>query len=109
MRILAGPVAALMVFGTVGIANADAIDGDWCDSNGKNFHIEGPNIRIPSGREITGDYERHGFRYVGPEGDPEAGQDIHMSLRSDDELYLWRRTEGVDGPVEDWRRCTVVS
>jgi hypothetical protein len=90
-------------------AHADAVDGHWCGANGKTFSIDGPNIVIPSGKAITGDYSRHGFRYVGPEGDPEEGQDIHMDLQSDDLLYLWRRIGGKDGPVENWRRCQVTS
>ena len=62
-----------------GLAGADAIDGDWCEAGGaRSLSIDGPSIRIPSGAEIRGEYDRHAFRYVGPDGDPEAGQVIKM-------------------------------
>ena len=41
-------------------ARADAIDGSWC-YKGRHLAIEGPNILIPSGEQITSDYDRHVF------------------------------------------------
>lgn len=105
--ILPALVVALLL--PISHAHGDQIDGDWCSPNGLHLHIDGPNIKIPSGAKITGDYDRHGFRYVGPSGDPEEGQDIHMSQQSDQVMYLWRRTNGQDGPPETWRRCNVTS
>lgn len=102
-------LAALIFMVSATVAHADRIDGNWCDANGKTLAIDGPNIVIPSGKAITGEYDRHNFRYVGPAGDPEEGQDIHMSQQSEELMYLWRRIGGKDGPVENWRRCQATS
>ncbi len=90
-------------------ALADRIDGDWCDATGKHLKIDGATIEIPSGRVITGDYGRHAFRYVGPEGDPEAGVEVVMQLFSEEEMGLIRRAGGQNQPVETWRRCQATS
>lgn len=90
-------------------ALADRIDGDWCDATGKHLKIEGPTIEIPSGRVIQGEYDRHGFRYVGPEGDPEAGVEIVMQIFSDEEMGLIRRSGGQNQPMETWKRCQATS
>jgi hypothetical protein len=105
------PIAWLAAFAIFSVtpAFADRIDGNWCSPNGKTLTIDGANIIIPSGKAITGDYDRHNFRYAGPADDPEEGQDIHMSLQSEQLMYLWRRIGGKDGPVENWRRCQTTS
>lgn len=90
-------------------AIADRIDGDWCSATGLHLRIEGPRITIPSGAEITGEYDRHGFRYDGPEGDPEAGQTIVMRQLSEEEMLLRRIVGGQAQPVENWRRCQAIS
>ena len=90
-------------------ALADRIDGDWCSGDGKHLSIEGPRIVIPSGVEISGQYDRHHFRYSGPAGDPEAGQAIEMQQLSDEEIWLQRTVGGEKMPVETWRRCQVTS
>lgn len=90
-------------------ALADRIDGDWCDATGNHLKIDGATIEIPSGRVITGDYERHAFRYLGPEGDPEAGMEVMMQLFSEEEMGLIRRAGGQNQPVETWRRCQATS
>ena len=53
-------------------AFADRIDGEWCNGT-QSLQIEGPSIRTPGGNQITGDYSRHGFAYVVPANEPEAG------------------------------------
>src|SRR5262245_15752432 len=50
-------------------AHADAIDGDWCHSNGKRMSIRGPAIITPVGQETRGNYTRHFFSYVIPGGE----------------------------------------
>ena len=90
-------------------AGADAIDGQWCGPQGGNLLIDGPKIRIMSGRTISGDYDRHAFHYVVPDGDSGAGTEIFMRLRSEEEMWLRQRAGGVDGVVETWRRCEVTS
>lgn len=108
-------MTAVALFAVAGVAVsalpalADQIDGDWCSADGKHLSIEGPRIMIPSGAEISGQYDRHGFRYTGPAGDPEAGQSIEMQQRSDEEMWLQRSVGGEKMPVETWRRCQVTS
>jgi len=106
-------VAAFFAFAAISAsvvpALADRIDGDWCSADGKHLSIEGPRIMIPSGAEISGQYDRHYFRYSGPAGDPEAGQTIEMQQLSDEEMRLQRTTGGEKMPVETWRRCQVTS
>ena len=88
-------------------AQADQIDGDWCSVDGKHLSINGPEIEIPSGKQITGNYTRHGFTYTGPDGDPEMGQQIRMSQQSDQLMVLYRST--APDKAEEWRRCQVTS
>lgn len=103
------PTIAALFFVFAAPAFADRIDGDWCDATGRHVKIDGPTIEIPSGRVIQGEYDRHGFRYVGPEGDPEAGVEIVMQQFSEEEMGLIRRSNGANGPVETWRRCQATS
>lgn len=88
---------------------ADAIDGDWCSADGQSMSIAGPSIRIPSGAQITGEYNRHAFRYIGPIGDPEEAHDVRMQLWSDDDLRVNRLVDGVEQPQEDWHRCKPIA
>ena len=86
------------------VARADAIDGMWCKGS-LSMRIEGPSIVTPGGTAMTGDYDRHGFRYVAPPGETGAGKPVVMTLLSDDDLDV---TVG-DGPTERWRRCKLTS
>ncbi|HMQ57508.1 MAG TPA: hypothetical protein PKE65_03065 [Rhizobiaceae bacterium] len=104
------PLATLAVSLALTLAaRADAIDGDWCSAEGKHLRIDGPKIAIPSGAEISGEYNRHGFRYVGPAGDPEEGQEIVMRQQSEEEMTLRRKIGDALQPPETWRRCQTVS
>lgn len=109
MRLPLAFLAGAGLFLTAVPAHADQIDGDWCSPGGKHIHIDGPKIKIPSGAHITGDYDRHGFRYVGPDGDPEAGHEVRMAQQHDGLILVWRRIDGTEGAVEEWRRCQVTS
>jgi hypothetical protein len=87
-------------------ARADQIDGDWCSTAEiAHFTIAGASIVTPAGSETSGDYRRHSFSYVVPEGDPGAGARIDMRQLNDEEILV-----SVDGaePVL-WRRCEVIS
>ena len=86
-------------------ALADAIDGDWCGEGGKHFKIIGPTIEYGPGVSLSGDYDRHGFRYVVPAGEPGAGSEVLMDLQGEHLLHVRRGA----GPVEEWRRCSTVS
>lgn len=87
-------------------AVADAIDGDWCSTTEPaQFSIAGPLIVTPAGTRTTGDYRRHTFSYVVPEGDPGAGQTVAMRQLNEEEILV-----SVDGgEAVLWRRCEVIS
>ena len=84
--------------------SADAIDGHWCHAaSGKSLSIDGPTITTPGGNTITGDYDRHGFRYIIPASEQPAGKAVAMSVIDDDNMQL---TGGFAGSsVQDWQRC----
>jgi hypothetical protein len=90
-------------------AAADAIDGDWCFDDGRSLTIDGPQIRTPTGDELTGEYSRHAFRYVGAAGSEEEAHDVLMQLWSDDELRINRIVDGEDEPQEIWHRCKPIA
>jgi hypothetical protein len=102
-RLVCG-VAALTAFATPAVA--DRIDGEWCHAS-QSLQIEGPSIRTPGGSQIKGDYTRHGFAYVVPAPEPEAGVEIRMQLQSEEQMTLSRPKS--DKPEEIWRRCKVTS
>lgn len=91
-------------------AHADAIDGEWC-REGRHLIIDGPNIVTYGGTRMTGDYDRHGFRYTVPATEPEAGVNIMMVLHSETTLELFRLKAGEsrNGAGEIWNRCRVTS
>lgn len=84
---------------------ADQIDGDWCNGNGKHINIEGATIKTPGGKIMTGNYDRHGFDYVSPEGEDHAGKTLKMQQFSDDHVEM----KLPDGSTERWRPCELTS
>ncbi len=86
-----------------GRAWADAIDGQWCFSDGRLMSIDGPRIVTPGGIRTTGDYDRHGFAYTVPDGEAGAGSALSMILVSDDILHL---TNPAKARTEVWHRCS---
>lgn len=90
------------------LAQADAIDGDWC-KDAASFQINGPHIRTPGGQQATGDYHRHGFHYVVPQGETDAGAEIAMRLLNETTVELMRREGATDGKPEIWQRCQPIS
>jgi hypothetical protein len=87
-------------------AHADAIDGDWCSTTeAKQFSIAGASITTPAGTHTTGDYSRHAFAYIVPDGDPGAGQAIVMQLMNEEEV----RVSVNGGEPKIWRRCELIS
>jgi hypothetical protein len=101
MLLLTGAVCAA-VLGFSGPALADAIDGDWCRTDGKRMSIRGPAIVTPGGQQTTGDYTRHSFSYVIPAGEAGAGATVSIQLLSE---YLAHARQAADAPVQEWRRC----
>ncbi|MSP89712.1 MAG: hypothetical protein EXQ92_13025 [Alphaproteobacteria bacterium] len=86
-------------------ALADAIDGDWCHSDGRHFQIVGPQIVTPKGQRIAGNYGRHDFNYVVPAAEPDAGQTVDMRLINDQTVHL-RLSGNAAAEPQVWRRCT---
>jgi hypothetical protein len=89
-------------------ALADVIDGHWCFPDGKRFSIQGPTIVTPGGSHIQGDYARHFFSYVVPQGDPGTGQTVSMILINEDTVQLRigpAPSYSSDGPAQVWHRC----
>lgn len=101
---LAGLVLAASMFSVPALA--DAIDGNWCHNGGKRLSINGPAITTPGGNKITGDYDRHGFRYVVPAGEPAAGGTVDMVLIDDDTVQV--KPPG-DAKLEQWKRCAAAT
>lgn len=84
---------------------ADAIDGDWCNTEGENLHIDGAAIKTPGGASLTGRYDRHHFSYVSPPGEKFAGETLSMTQQSEELMHM----RLPDGSEMTWRRCQVVS
>ncbi len=91
-------------------ARADAIDGDWCRED-RSLTIRGPELVIAGGKRITGDYDRHGFRYVVPSGEPASGTEVEMLLRSEELMVVIRQDPATRQRLEPetWRRCRPIS
>ncbi len=96
--------AAIAAFASLVIlsmpARADAIDGDWCASDGRHFSIKGPAITTPGGNTIQGNYRRHSFSYVVPPGEASAGQPIAMLLLNEEKVAVQTGNRS-----EVWDRC----
>ena len=104
-------LAAIALAISSGIAHADQIDGTWCSPTGESITIEGPQAVIPSGNMIDGNYDRHHFDYVIPEGDVDAGAKV-MADQIDDNTIRVAHSDRVQentGASEIWIRCNVTS
>ena len=88
-------------------ARADAIDGDWCNAEGKHLAIKGNEITLPDGSQLQGAYTRHSFAYTVPENQPAAGTQMILRLVNEDNL-LAAAYRGPT-PPEPWKRCEHVS
>lgn len=99
-------MAALAVLGLVagaGMARADVIDGAWCREPSGRLTIDGPAIVTPAGTATSGQYSRHYFSYVVPDGEAGAGTTVEMRLLNEQTM---QRRAGPDAAVETWHRCT---
>jgi hypothetical protein len=100
---MARRLAFVLGLGLVALASparADAIDGDWCADGGRHFSIRGPAITTPAGIETTGNYSRHAFNYVLPEGEENAGEEIAMLLLNENTVEVEAGSQ-----TEIWLRC----
>ncbi|MGP6085935.1 hypothetical protein [Antarctobacter jejuensis] len=84
---------------------ADEISGEWCSPEGESLTIKGSRVVAPSGIETDGQYSRHRYEFVMPEGGADAGAVIVIQQLSDEEVEV-----SIDGsaPVS-WSRCRAVS
>ena len=95
-------VAAGLLLQT-GVGHADAIDGDWCSTDGKRMSIQGEKITTPGGKHMQGNYSRHAFDYVVPDGESGSGEIMSIILRGE---YLAISRQGPSGsPNTEWNRC----
>jgi hypothetical protein len=86
-----------------GAGHADAIDGDWCSTDGMRMSISGDNITTPGGKHIQGNYSRHAFDYIIPDGENGSGDVVNIILRGE---YLALSRQGpASGPLREWHRC----
>ena len=96
-------VAAIMASSP---AFADAIDGDWCfTTEARHLRIEGSSITTPAGTKTTGDYYRHAFTYIVPDGEPGAGEPVALQMLNEEEVEV--SVNG--GTAQVWRRCELTS
>lgn len=112
IRVIWGLAAMAAVLTASGGARADAIDGNWCSADQRHFEIAGPRITTPGGAQITGLYDRHGFVYTVPAGEPHAGAQVIMDLMNELTVHLYMRgAEFGDKPseLEVWKRCELTS
>jgi hypothetical protein len=97
-------IATLALTMLAGPALADAIDGNWCHTDGRRFTIHGAEIVTPGGKRMEGNYSRHWFSYTAPAPEPGAGQTIFMTLADENTVHL-RLGEQTSAP-ETWVRCS---
>lgn len=112
MTRIAASAALLGLALWAGPARADAIDGDWCHEDGRTMTIQGSAITIPGGKRITGEYDRHSFSYLVPDGETGAGARIDMSLLNEETMRLTRGVppgSTAEPEPEIWRRCRPVA
>ena len=84
-------ISAFALMLLAGPALADAIDGNWCHSDGRRFTIRGPEIVTPGGKHMEGNYGRHSFSYTVPAPEPGAGPAAEPRLHSPEEAINDRR------------------
>ena len=102
VRLLLGLVASALLLQT-GVGRADAIDGDWCSTDGLRMSIRAEKITTPGGRQIEGNDSRHAFDYVVPPGEKGSGESVNIILRG--EYLALSRQGAADGPMREWHRC----
>ena len=94
---------ALAMLLPASVAQADAIDGHWCNIEAGRIEISGPNIVTPGGTQMQGVYGRHSFSYTVPAAEPAAGATLFMVLIDDDTVHLTSGTSPTDTQI--WLRC----
>ena len=86
---------------------ADEIDGNWCFADGRRLSIQGSDLVTPGGKRMTGDYDRHAFAYVVPDGEKGAGSTVFMVQLNEETIWVKIGTPPpAAGDSETWRRCS---
>lgn len=66
---------------------ANVNDGHCCvASSGMRLSVGGSAITMPSGNQITGDYNRHEFCYMIPAPEQPAGKTVTMSVVDEENM-----------------------
>lgn len=89
-------------------ALADRIDGNWC-YKARSMSIDGPNIVTPGGTRMTGLYDRHGFEYTVPVGEPDAGAAVEMTQFDEYTIQVTTTPPGGAARTEIWKRCDLTT
>ncbi len=104
---LVSRLVALAPLAPAGSAWADAIDGHWCFADGRRLSISGPDLVTPGGKRMAGDYDRHAFAYVVPDGELGAGSTVFMVQLNEETIWVRIGTPpSAGGDSETWRRCS---
>ena len=100
-------LVALALLAPAEHAWGDAIDGDWCFADGRRLSIQGSDLVTPGARRMTGDYDRHAFAYVVPDGEKGAGSTLFMVQLNEETIWVKIGTPpSAAGDSETWRRCS---
>lgn len=91
-------------------ARADRIDGNWCYKS-RHMTIDGPVIVTPGGTKMRGLYDRHGFRYTVPAGEPDAGAEVDMVQFNEQTIQVTTAPGTTAGQprTEIWNRCDLTT
>jgi hypothetical protein len=82
-----------------------------CSPQQQHISIDGPVIVTPGGQRTTGNYGRHTFDYIIPDGEAGAGDAVSMTQHSEQRITVRRKPAGTtdfSDPVP-WRRCNLTS
>ena len=104
---LGSGLVALALLAPAERAWADAIDGHWCFTDGRRISISGPDVVTPGGKRMTGDYGRHSFAYLAPDGETGAGSTVFMVQLNEETIWVRIGTPpSAAADSETWRRCS---
>ena len=100
------PLIAAMVLLAPAAAQADSIDGTWCEPGGpRSMQIMGSAFVTPGGHAVTGLYRRHDGGYTVPEGEAGAGDIVVVTLLGEESLRV--AEPGTTALI--WTRCQLTS
>lgn len=103
-----GSLAVFALFAAVGVAHADAIDGDWC-MGADHMNIDGATIVTPGKNKIAGTYGRYRYSYIAPTNEPGGGGEVKIVMIRGRETLHVERPGGDPAKPEVWMRCKPVS